>query len=222
MFANLWAWASTHPLQFAIALGVAFYVITGVANWLTFPEDAKEWERIQREEPRHAGVILVLRGWGFYPAKTWRGLVAVVTGKLVDSGKKPPSVPPLPLLCLALPLAVMLVPLGCAGSFEEARVVGLKTAPKAKAAAADRSPDLEQYCRELDDRRIRAGAIAKGAGVVAGVAGAGAGISEALVDAPKGVALGAAGLGVAAGAAAAYEVVTAEGLGAAWARSCTP
>jgi len=111
----------------------------------------------------------------------------------------------------------------CGGSFEEARLVGLKTAaPMAKAAAADRSPDLEQYCRELDDRRIRAGAIAKGAGVVAGVAGAGAGISEALVDAPKGVALGAAGLGVAAGAAAAYEVVTAEGLGAAWARSCTP
>ena len=219
MFANLWAWASTHPLQFAIALGVAFYVITGVANWLTFPDDPKEWERIQREEPRHAGVILVLRGWGFYPAKTWRGLVAVVTGKLVDSGSKPPNVPPLPLLCLALAL----VSLGCAGSFEEARLVGLKTAPPmAKAAAADRSPDLEQYCRELDERRIRAGAIAKGAGVVAGVAGAGAGISEALVDAPKGVALGAAGLGVAAGAAAAYEVVTAEGLGAAWARSCTP
>lgn len=32
MFANLWAWASTHPLQFAIALGVAFYVITGTAQ----------------------------------------------------------------------------------------------------------------------------------------------------------------------------------------------
>jgi len=112
---------------------------------------------------------------------------------------------------------------GCAGSFEEARFVGLKTAPAiAKTAAAARSPDLDAYCRELDDRRIRAGALAKGAGVVAGVGGAGAGIAEALVDAPRGVAIAAAGVGVAAGAVAAYEVVTAEGLGEAWARSCTP
>lgn len=89
MLANLSAWASAHPLQFAIALALAFYIITGVANWMTYPESAEEWARIQREEPRRAGVILVLRGWGFYPAKTWRGLVAVVTGKLVDGGKKP-------------------------------------------------------------------------------------------------------------------------------------
>jgi len=107
---------------------------------------------------------------------------------------------------------------GCAGSFEEARLVGLKTSPKA--SQASRPADLEGYCRELDDRRIRAGALAKGAGVVAGVAGAGAGIVGALEDAPRGVALGAAGVGVASGAVAAYEVVSAEGLGSSWARDC--
>lgn len=120
------------------------------------------------------------------------------------------------LLCLGVALVGTQV--GCAGSFEEARFVGLKTSPKA--AQASRSPDMDTYCRALDDRRIRAGALAKGAGVVAGVAGAGAGFVGALEDAPRGVALGAAGLGVAAGAVAAYEVVTAEGLGSSWARDC--
>lgn len=115
---------------------------------------------------------------------------------------------------------IALLPLACGGTFEEARIAGLQTAPPKAKAAAERSPDLDAYCRELDERRIKAGALAKGAGVVAGVAGAGAGIAGAMEDSPRGVALGAAGVGVVAGAAAAYEIVTAEGLGEAWAREC--
>lgn len=106
---------------------------------------------------------------------------------------------------------------GCAGTFEEARLAGLKAHPAS--AAAEHRDDTR--CKALDDGRISAGANAKGLAVIGGVAGAGGGISEAVLGAPKWVGIGAALAALAAGAGAAHQFFTAEGKGAAWARECS-
>lgn len=122
----------------------------------------------------------------------------------------------------ATAFVLALLPLACGGTFEEARIAGLQTAPPKVKAAAERSPDLETYCRALDDKRIGAGAAAKGAAVVAGVSGSGAGVVAAVDEpgVPRGVVIGAGVVAVGAAAVGAYELVKAEGYGAAWARDC--
>jgi len=107
---------------------------------------------------------------------------------------------------------------GCAGTFEEARLAGIKAketpgAPKARD---------EARCKELDDARVSAGANAKGLAAVAGVAGAGGGLSESVLGAPKWVGISAAVVAVLAGAGAAHQFFTAEGKGASWVRECAP
>ena len=160
-------------------------------------------------------IVLAAKGRATDPA-----LVGIVTGALgalssilVQTKDDAPAakVPPLPILAMCFVLA------GCAGTFEEARLAGLKAHPAS--AAAEHRDDAR--CKELDDARISAGANAKGLGVVAGVAGAGGGISEAVIGAPRWVAIGAALASVAAGAGALHQLVTAEGKGAAWARECS-
>lgn len=111
--------------------------------------------------------------------------------------------------------------LGCAGSFEEARLVGLKTSPKAVVGQA-RPAELDAYCRDLDRGRIAAGAWAKGAAVLSGVSGTGAGVVASVDErgVPRAVVVGAGVVALAAAALGAHQLVTAEGLGAAWARDC--
>jgi hypothetical protein len=119
--------------------------------------------------------------------------------------------------------------LGCAGSFEEARLAGIRTAAPAAPSAAStshRGVDKETYCRELDDKRISAGARAKGAGLVAGAGGVGASV-VAIVENERvshGVVVGVSvGIAVLAGAAAVYgahQMFAAESYGVTWAREC--
>jgi len=146
------------------------------------------------------------------------GIESIRDGKELPMPKFPPNGAAL-LLAVALALTVA----GCAGSFEEARLVGLKTAaPLAKAAAAERTPDEVKYCRDLDDARTRHGAAAKALAGFAGVAGSGAGIYGALEQerASRGLLLGGALGSVVAAAFATAEFAMAEGAGAAWARDC--
>lgn len=134
------AFIDAHPFL-CMALLV---IVTALANWSTAPEDPAEWERIKREEPRRAGAILVLRGFGVYPAKILRGLSMIFP-------RRPPG-PPAVLACLMLA--------GCAGTFE-------LPGPKAAPVAID-----PKRCAELDDSRVAWGASAKGSGVLAGASAA--------------------------------------------------
>ena len=144
-------------------------------------------------------------------------LLARTTGPSEPSAPAPlvnvaSKVPPLAVLAL-----VALGLTGCAGTFEEARMAGLKAHPAS--AAAEHRDDAR--CAALDDGRISAGANAKGLAVIGGVAGAGGGISEAVLGAPKWAGIGAAIVALAAGAGAAHQFFSAEGKGAAWARECS-
>lgn len=192
-------WKAAKP-WIAIGLGLLAGVLDGVAGGATWTESIV------------SGIVA-----GLLPIVGHQvGIEWLRDGKelFAPSGGKPPTVPPLPLLTLGL----VCLSLGCAGTFEEARLAGIQ---RGKVLAA--APDV-QRCRELDDARIRAGAMAKGAAVVAGVSGAGAGV-VGVVDGepvPRAVIIGAGGVAVAAGAVAAYELVAAEGYGAAWVRECTP
>lgn len=121
MFARIDAWAVAHPWWTATLALIAWWLITGIASWATFPSDDKEWERIQREEPRRAGVLLVLRGWGFYPTKVLNGFGAIIFGRLTGTSK-PPTLPPaigglLALALLAIPAS------GCAYLKPAAKIV---------------------------------------------------------------------------------------------------
>ena len=118
---------------------------------------------------------------------------------------------------LSLVLSMLLVS-ACAGTFEEARLVGLKSKPVGASSA--RTPEKEKYCQELDNSRISSGANAKGLGVVAGTAGGAGGITAAVLSAPKGVVITAAIVSVLAGAGAVQQLFTAEAKGVAWTREC--
>lgn len=130
-------------------------------------------------------------------------------------------------LGIALALAALVGAGGCAGSFEEARAVGVAErhpakpgAPAAPTPAAERSPDVVAYCRTVDDRRIRWGAWAKGLGALAGATGLGSVSDRAGVPASPGLELG-LGIGAAfaaAGAVGAWFLSDAEA--ARWARDC--
>lgn len=112
----------------------------------------------------------------------------------------------------------------CAGSFEEARLVGLKTAPPmAKAAAAERGESKEAYCRALDKSRITAGAWGKGLGIAAGVVGAG-GSAYAVVqdhDGSRVVLLTAGLVTLAAAAGSGALLFSSEETARAWVRECS-
>jgi len=122
----------------------------------------------------------------------------------------------------ALVFVLALASIACAGSLEEARLVGLRTAPPKAQALAARAPDIDTYCRELDDRRIAAGAWAKGSAVLAGVAGSSAGVVTVVDErgVPRGVVIGAGIVALGAAAFGAHQLFTAEGHADAWARSC--
>lgn len=216
MTAKLTAWASAHPVWAAICAAVAFFIVTGIANWATYPDDVTEWERIKRDEPRRAGLLLILRGWGFYPAKIWRGLVAVVTGRLTGTSvpPKPPTLPPLPLLLMGL--AVAALSMGCAVSFEEAR--GLSSVHVYSAPALDRSA-----CIKLDNSRQLHDALSKGAFAIAlGTAGF-PGAVQAVRDegASKELVIGTViGAVVVAGVGTVFHVV-AEGRASTYMRECS-
>ncbi len=126
---------------------------------------------------------------------------------------------------LALALCALV---GCAGSFEEARALGVVERHPAKpgepappAAGPERSPDVVTYCRKVDDARIRWGSWAKGLGALAGATGLGSVSDRAGVPVSGGVELG-LGLGAAfaaAGAVGAWFAADAEA--ARWARDCS-
>lgn len=124
------------------------------------------------------------------------------------------------LLCLLCLLCALT--LGCAGTFEEARLAGIKARKEAPATAGSGALRDDARCKALDDARISAGANAKGLGVIAGVAGAGGGVSEAVFGAPKWVGISAAVVALLAGAGATHQLFIAEGKGAEWARECAP
>lgn len=220
MTAQLTAWASAHPVWAAICAALAFFLVTGLANWATYPDDPAEWERIKRDEPRRAGVLFVFRGWGFYPAKVWRGIVAIVTGKLTggtSSPPKPPGVPPLPLLLMTLAFAALTA--GCAVSFEESRgLASVKVYNAAAAPALDRSA-----CIKLDNSRQMHDALSKGSFAIAlGTAGF-PGVIQAVKDegASKELVVGTViGAAVVAGAGVFFHV-RAEGKAATYMRECT-
>lgn len=150
-------------------------------------------------------------------------LIATAVGALASllartTGSEPPAAPAVNVSNKVVPLAALaLLVSGCSLSFEEARLAGLKAHPAS--AAAEHRDDAR--CAALDDGRISAGANAKGLAVIGGVAGAGGGISEAVLGAPKWVGVSAAVVALLAGAGAAHQFVTAEGRGAAWARECS-
>jgi hypothetical protein len=107
-------------------------------------------------------------------------------------------------------LLAMLSPLGCAVSFEEARLAG--PAPRSSAAPAAQA----DYCRSLDNERMTWGAIAKGSAVLSGASG----VSTIPVEDDGGkIALAATSTGLAALAVVAFYVE--EGKGEAWVRDCS-
>jgi len=118
---------------------------------------------------------------------------------------KPPSVPPLPLLVLTIALTMLV---GCAGSFEEARLVSHPSSPPT-------TVDERAHCYAIDNSRIVWGGAAKALGAAAG----GTGLAslplknETMRDVALGVALG-------AGIAAAGAVYLSEQRGEEWARDC--
>lgn len=113
------------------------------------------------------------------------------------------------LLLLALCLT------GCAGSLEESRVAGQN---QRKAGAMAAPAGTPERCSTLDDRRQLAGAVGKGAAVLAGAAGL------AMIpandpdqrDLRVGLAIGSA----ASAAIAAGAMFVAEASGETWAREC--
>jgi hypothetical protein len=124
---------------------------------------------------------------------------------LTDAAKsKAPTVPPLPLLCLALMLAMVS---GCAGSFEEARLVSHPASPPT-------TPDERAHCYSVDNSRIVWGGVAKASAVAAGASGLSALPLEG--DLRK----VAAGSAIAAGIIAAGAVWVSEQKGATWAKDC--
>lgn len=108
---------------------------------------------------------------------------------------------------------------GCAGTFEEARLAGIKARDAAPPTGSAKVRD-DARCKELDDGRVSAGANAKGLAAVAGVAGAGGGVSEAVIGSPRWVAITAAVVSVLAGAGAVHQFFTAEGKSSSWVRDC--
>jgi len=117
---------------------------------------------------------------------------------------------------LALVLAA-----GCAGTFEEARLAGIKARDAAPPTGSAKVRD-DARCKELDDARVSAGANAKGLAAVAGVSGAGGGVSEAVIGAPRWVGITAAVVSILAGAGAVHQFFTAEGKSSSWVRECSP
>lgn len=71
-------------IQNSVYIIVGFMLISGVLNWLTFPSDPKEWERIKEEEPKRAGIIQIFRAWGFYPNKFIIGIKMLLGIKTND------------------------------------------------------------------------------------------------------------------------------------------
>lgn len=118
-------------------------------------------------------------------------------------------------LMLALAAALLVAP-GCAMTFEEARLAGLKGAPKAAPGVTVEKIRDEAYCRDLDSKRGTWSAVAKGAGIVGGASG--------LASIPVGEKARPYVIGgtVLAGVVAAVAVVLADGASSAWVRDCSP
>lgn len=104
-------WVQAHPW---LALAI-LAIVSALANWATYPADPLEWERIKVEEPRRAGAILVLRGFGIYPAKILRGLLLIFTAPPAPPAKpETPSKPVPPSPFVAKLAAACLSLTGCA------------------------------------------------------------------------------------------------------------
>lgn len=120
---------------------------------------------------------------------------------------------PTKLVLLVTALALF----GCAGSFEEARLV----APSREAAARPASvtapaSSSDDRCVTLDDRRQLWGAVAKGSAVVAGSAGL-----STIPAKSDNLKIGLASAGVAAAALAAGSIYVSELAGDRWVAECS-
>ncbi len=160
-------------------------------------------------------IALVLTAYGAVTAGL--GAIGLLhAAKRVAGGGEPPdgavpvTVEPSPstlksggLLFLAL-LAFGLT--GCAGTFEEARLV---------AASPESKLDVG-YCRKLEDRRITWGAVGKGSALLAGASGL---ATLPVESSDTRLAVGGAALG--AGVIAAASVYVSEQAGEAWVRDCS-
>lgn len=103
-------WVQSHPWLTMLFLALA----SALATWATYPSDPIEWERIKAEEPRRAGLILMLRGFGIYPAKILRGAL-MLFAPAAQSAPKPetPSKPSAPSPFVAVLGAACLAVTGC-------------------------------------------------------------------------------------------------------------
>lgn len=113
---------------------------------------------------------------------------------------------------LALLLVLPLV--GCAGSFEEAKMAGNHATPGTTTVTAETVPS--EYCRSLDSTHRTAGLFGKGAAVLSGGAGLST-IATSDKDARLGLAIGS----VSAGAVAAGAIFFSEAAANSWARDCS-
>jgi hypothetical protein len=148
--------------------------------------------------------------WGAFGSAILLGLMATapaLISEIVTIETEPPttpSPPPLPPVLGAACLALVLT--GCAGSFEEARLVR-----HGNVAAAPPS----QRCVSLDSQHRAWGAVAKGAAFASGASGL------ATIPVRSDAARDALAVGsVIAGITAATSVYVAEDTAAAWAREC--
>lgn len=148
------------------------------------------------------------------PREPGRGLVNLTRSRVVPGA----GIDRLVVAALCAFAAVTLT--GCAGTFEEARLAGLKDRP---AAAPVTTVDDRAACVRLDDERIEDAAKAKGLGLIAGVGAGATGALEVVRDegAPRAAVISAGVSVVVLGAAAGYYLVRAEGKSEAWVRRCS-
>lgn len=105
--------------------------------------------------------------------------------------------------------------IGCAGSFEEARLVGLKSAPPAAPRVDTRDKNREEFCRAVDNARSTYSALAKAATVATGAEGL------AMIPLDRKYEPWLVGTIAFTGIVGAYCYVRTDSLGNTWARECT-
>jgi len=197
------AWVRTHPTLVLYALFGAIALLFGSKSRV----DA--W---CNSHPRVAGAFKLLRAIGIDPWHILAAVQLIIRGRLPESSAQRVQrvVDAVTRIGLLVLLAASVS--GCAGSFEEIRVLR----PSLETAGQMRIRLLDERCVSLDNQHRYWGAVGKGTALLAGAEGVATWPAHS-ADAQIGLAVGA---GVSA-AVAATALYISEDAGDAWVRECS-